>query len=383
MECDLRVFDKRRDWQTHEIEDHRARAICPLCSEVLAGRYKLASHIQNAHGQAHSDHEIKLLSSSARMTYPILTASMCPFCDEWNTKETQRIKPLPGSETRFLENSPKVSLKQFGAHVGRHMEQLSLFSLPRTYEDVEGSPSDAKGSSSNSTEFCSIEMDGKDVLDTKDGTNGVETLPLLAMNDAPGGHQAPQPPPVVILQPARTPKPPRWLEKGIQAIHDEFPADSFSYRLVPTSRDQSQEWRLYCSACPAVDSVHETGAGFEAFRTHLRSHERTMNRQYPGQEQQQQLKQSKQPTMSVFDKEESIPPGARRTKIDRSLVDTEALIQSGEEFEERTDTVIMDRVLKREEVQDLADKTEDIRGEPQPEAQVPKSNTNVRRCSVP
>lgn len=59
-----------------------------------------------------------------------------------------------------------------------------------------------------------------------------------------------------------------------------------------------------------------------------------------------------------------IPPGARWTKIDRRLVNPEALDEAKERFEERLDCVIVLRVLTREEIQKLADRTREIRGTP-------------------
>ncbi|KAJ5099432.1 hypothetical protein N7532_006433 [Penicillium argentinense] len=57
-----------------------------------------------------------------------------------------------------------------------------------------------------------------------------------------------------------------------------------------------------------------------------------------------------------------IPPGARWTKIDRKLVNPEALEAGNERFEERSDYVIVLRVLSKEEVQMYAVKTQEIRG---------------------
>ncbi|SMY22529.1 unnamed protein product [Zymoseptoria tritici ST99CH_1A5] len=56
-----------------------------------------------------------------------------------------------------------------------------------------------------------------------------------------------------------------------------------------------------------------------------------------------------------------IPPGARWTKIDRRLVNPEALEAAQERFEERLDCVIVLRVLTKEEIQKLADRTASIR----------------------
>ncbi|CAN9215579.1 unnamed protein product [Alternaria alternata] len=56
-----------------------------------------------------------------------------------------------------------------------------------------------------------------------------------------------------------------------------------------------------------------------------------------------------------------IPVGARWTRIDRRLVNPEALEQAKERFEERMDCVIVLRVLTKEEIQKLADHSKKIR----------------------
>ncbi|KAJ5794930.1 hypothetical protein N7457_001529 [Penicillium paradoxum] len=58
---------------------------------------------------------------------------------------------------------------------------------------------------------------------------------------------------------------------------------------------------------------------------------------------------------------QGIPPGARWTKIDRRLVNPEALVAGNERFEERSDYVIVLRVLSKEEIQQYAVKTQEIR----------------------
>ncbi|KAL4911701.1 hypothetical protein BDW62DRAFT_207196 [Aspergillus aurantiobrunneus] len=56
-----------------------------------------------------------------------------------------------------------------------------------------------------------------------------------------------------------------------------------------------------------------------------------------------------------------IPPGARWTKIDRRLVNPAALEAGQERFEERSEYVIVLRVLSKEEIQNYAVKTQEIR----------------------
>ncbi|KAL8812866.1 MAG: hypothetical protein Q9223_007183 [Gallowayella weberi] len=56
-----------------------------------------------------------------------------------------------------------------------------------------------------------------------------------------------------------------------------------------------------------------------------------------------------------------IPPNARWTKIDRKLVNPEALEAGNERYEERVDHVIVLRVLTKEEIQQYAAKTQELR----------------------
>lgn len=59
---------------------------------------------------------------------------------------------------------------------------------------------------------------------------------------------------------------------------------------------------------------------------------------------------------------DGVPAGARWTKVSRILVNPEALEQMHERFEERDDYVIVLRVLTREEIEKMAEKTRKIRG---------------------
>jgi hypothetical protein len=60
-------------------------------------------------------------------------------------------------------------------------------------------------------------------------------------------------------------------------------------------------------------------------------------------------------------KADSVPTDARWTKIDRRLVNPQALEEAKERFEERADCVIVLRVLNKQEIQELADRTKQIR----------------------
>jgi hypothetical protein len=65
-----------------------------------------------------------------------------------------------------------------------------------------------------------------------------------------------------------------------------------------------------------------------------------------------------------------VPVDARWTKIDRRLVNPEALEEAKERFEEHMDCIIVLRVLTKEEIQKLADRTKEIREQRNPEGNV-------------
>lgn len=73
--------------------------------------------------------------------------------------------------------------------------------------------------------------------------------------------------------------------------------------------------------------------------------------------------ESIQDDLSSFESEPAkiVPPNARWTKIDRRLVNPQALEEAKERFEERLDCVIVLRVLTKVEIQTLANRTRDIR----------------------
>jgi zinc finger CCCH domain-containing protein 13 len=60
-------------------------------------------------------------------------------------------------------------------------------------------------------------------------------------------------------------------------------------------------------------------------------------------------------------KRKDIPPCARWTKIDRLLINQEALSEAKEQFEEIMDCVIVLRLLAKEDIQKVADRTKQRR----------------------
>ena len=139
------------------MNEHRSVYTCPLCSMQEVGRMSLRRHMEKRHAAQLPELERESLLASIRSTPLTLTASMCPFCDKWDTDRLRDVKALPNPDPKILHGSPLVTEKLFVKHVGQHLEQLSLFALPRVYEDEEAparDPDSAKSSESGSTSVC-------------------------------------------------------------------------------------------------------------------------------------------------------------------------------------------------------------------------------------
>lgn len=76
--------------------------------------------------------EAILLQSEEVVT--TISAFACPLCDEWTDTITAR-QEKQENKIRILSDGEMVhtygTRKQFRRHLGRHMEQLALFALPR------------------------------------------------------------------------------------------------------------------------------------------------------------------------------------------------------------------------------------------------------------
>ncbi|BCS29423.1 uncharacterized protein APUU_70993A [Aspergillus puulaauensis] len=162
-------------------------------------------------------------------------------------------------------------------------------------------------------------------------------------------------------------------------------SDSDAY----TSDDDLEKYRREPSMRPRIDDSDSSKENDHPHRRRHRSRSRRHDRLHSDTklEQKLELAQTKEsdappkgilkPPRDKFPEEpnpvregvaplkdahkKGIPPGARWTKIDRRLVNPAALEAGQERFEERSDYVIVLRVLSKEEIQTYAVKTQEIR----------------------
>ncbi|KAF2003783.1 hypothetical protein P154DRAFT_428370 [Amniculicola lignicola CBS 123094] len=127
-DCDVKLFSDRREWFEHELLYHRAQWHCAFCGRDDFRSIKaFQDHVHSRHMQSMTDVQLDALSEASRRFVDRVPALDCPFCHEWEAKLRQANPDIPASEVVV------VTPIQFRHHVGAHMQQLALFSIPRGF----------------------------------------------------------------------------------------------------------------------------------------------------------------------------------------------------------------------------------------------------------
>ncbi|RHZ58561.1 hypothetical protein CDV55_105797 [Aspergillus turcosus] len=261
----------------------------------------------------------------------------------------------------------------FEKHVGRHLEELALFVLPRT------DPSEEANSESGHTAWYDINQSigsdgiGSDVgpesthrLASGDDAQDIQSLEVDELSFAGDGEEqysdtgSEDDATAYSYTNARE----QFKQDSVARLNygnrvsGESPAERLprlSRRLSgsdmsPKNKDMSFHELIPGNASKEIESSDEKH-GIDARPS---TDADTPPKGISGHEFLEELK-----PVDVL--KEGIPPGARWTKIDRRLVNPAALEAGGERFEESPDHVIVLRVLSKEEVRAYASKTYEIR----------------------
>lgn len=126
--CDLKLFKDRHTWFDHELEAHRLQWYCRFCSSPpYIGEADFRSHLRH-HAPCSTPEQIALLARACQQSMDRIPATSCPLCD-WES--SLRIQNASALNDEILVVTPQ----QFRRHLGRHLEQLALFALPRNYKE--------------------------------------------------------------------------------------------------------------------------------------------------------------------------------------------------------------------------------------------------------
>ncbi|KAM0801423.1 ankyrin repeat-containing domain protein [Usnea florida] len=125
--CSLDTFRSQHAWFEHELLAHRCRWVCSECSTDFRSSHDLKEHVGQHHHGLISKQQLSAFLEKSKRSVESIRPSECPFCDDsWARADSSFVC---SDEALFVKPD------QFRRHVGKHLEQVALFSLPRLIQD--------------------------------------------------------------------------------------------------------------------------------------------------------------------------------------------------------------------------------------------------------
>jgi rubrerythrin len=131
--CASQPFSERHAWFDHELQSHRKSWYCSYCKQSATNFHssqELERHLRDTHRRLYTDAQAADILQASEIAHDKFLASSCPLCDEWT------LHPPPDA----AEDAPIfATVAQFRRHLGKHLEQLALFALPKLQAGEGGS----------------------------------------------------------------------------------------------------------------------------------------------------------------------------------------------------------------------------------------------------
>ncbi|KAL8650706.1 MAG: hypothetical protein Q9226_005029 [Calogaya cf. arnoldii] len=118
------LFESRDQWFNHELEEHRRQWICDSCQRSFPSVDVFKKHMGTEHSGTFLDNQLTALATRSARPLHRIHASACPLCD-YEAIIKRRLSP------NIDEGPMTVPIRTFRNHLGRHLEQLALFVLPK------------------------------------------------------------------------------------------------------------------------------------------------------------------------------------------------------------------------------------------------------------
>ncbi|KAK2759476.1 hypothetical protein FQN54_002954 [Arachnomyces sp. PD_36] len=145
----LGSFHSQRAWFEHELEVHRSQWVCPRCPDTFESPEYLEAHIDLRHGGIYSHNQLPMITDQSKRPVSSIEPGECPFCDDpW----------AGGDPTKTSDEVLVVSTEQFRKHLGHHMQQVALFSLPRLQSSQDRSLGSVDVGASDRDDASEVEM---------------------------------------------------------------------------------------------------------------------------------------------------------------------------------------------------------------------------------
>lgn len=132
-DCDAPPFADINAWFNHEMQNHRVRYQCMLCSSRhFDEESRYISHIRKSHPELLVSVDERVLLDIARRPMEQIPAQDCPCCSDWEDRLKGRLtsEGTQPSTLQGLNEVVTVTLTDFKRHVAAHLEQLALFAVP-------------------------------------------------------------------------------------------------------------------------------------------------------------------------------------------------------------------------------------------------------------
>ncbi|KAK9771983.1 putative C2H2-type domain-containing protein [Seiridium cardinale] len=381
-----RMFATRYDWVYHESQLHRRQWSCQKCSAAFDSKEKFQGHLEQSHAGIWNGPQISILADMGEGPKSEASRSACRFC----------LRSMP--------------LKRMSNHVADHLEELSLFALPKLDLDENQSLGDHNQSKETEGrdggeerivkgrkrvpipprkehELSPAQIPEVEVSSDENVSLGVHSQNednksssgLSSIADAAFV-------PVSAFTKARTLGSLRhiWTDDGREIRVEEENVgqlatsatpqhDEQVNRDTPSDRNQSVDANMQ-----QVGTTVPTEDGFDyTSPADLARHDLGLGR-LDAADRKPVKGILKQPKARFFNEEtpvregvtthkdeatkKDVPPGPRWIKINRNTISPEALTIGKERFEEQNDFVIVRRLLSKEEIQAYATATVQLRG---------------------
>ncbi|KAF2661868.1 hypothetical protein K491DRAFT_332872 [Lophiostoma macrostomum CBS 122681] len=396
-----RLYDSRRAWFTHELEAHRTSWQCiESCNRMFTAEEDFDRHVEMSHPDLSQSRVVSALKRTAAKRPSLSDDACCPLCNQ------------------------QMPLRSLQRHLARHQEQLALFALPSFPEDSEEdfeeedqgtdmrvSPDEELSDMSDTSDVHDATGEEQPRWDESSSENR-ENVAEVSGTEALEGKTRVQTEADVV----------NVATKNVVGALDT--ASTVDPELIATITAEVKESVLQDVQLRSETQLDTTGEGQPSLAQNKKIHhaqvvieERSRRTVDPElikqitaqvkasvlrglksskldvtgsaspasaedvQEDTQDMPNSKgilrKPTGAFPEdpqffragvaphrnslKGKEIPPGSRWTRIDRRVVNPEALEEAKERFEERMDCVIVLRVLSKAEIQKLAYRTKEIR----------------------
>ena len=155
----MMMFRSRNEWFAHELQNHRRHWACQYCRHgAFATSTAFSKHIKASHAAILESSQMEAIILQSEEAVDSISAFACPLCDEWEAdiKARQGKQVVnAGTSPDFRSFEPHGTKNHFRRHLGRHLEQLALFSLPVSEIDLEkdSSDEDEEDASNNSPDI--------------------------------------------------------------------------------------------------------------------------------------------------------------------------------------------------------------------------------------